>query len=144
MTELFDQNRTLRASVAAMAAVYLAAMYGLWAFIRVKNGARVVLGETLHYTRPAAPIFGGLARDVSLPVDAIDNIAIERVRRGTVERVELRVSAGRDEIAVNLGHAVEGDGGPRSARATLEREAWRSQPLVVALEEATGRTANLL
>ncbi len=60
---------------------------------------------------------------------------VERVRRGTFQRVEVRIGAGRKQIAVNLGHCVADGDEPRARE--LPRSAWRDQDLVVALAEAS-------
>ena len=139
LLELFDQSRALRASFAGMLLIYVSALYGLWAFSRVKDGSRLEVGDTIRFSRPGAPLTGWFARDVSFPAERVDRLQVDRVRRGTVERVEVLVGAGREEIAVNLEHCVAADvDAPPRRRGPLPRAEWAEQPLVTALAEATG------
>ncbi len=135
LVELLNSSRGARAAIAGMLLVYIVAIFGAVAFARVKNGAELTIGETIRFFRPGAPLTGLFARDVELELARVDRFSIARVRRGAVDRVEVALGAGHDEILLNLGHAVEGEEGAASS-AILPRDEWRTRPLVLALQEA--------
>ncbi len=134
--ELFATSTPLRAELGLIVVLLALGLYAIHAFGVVKDGATLELGDdSVRFRRPGIPGFGWWGADVEIPIAEIDRVQVERVRRGTFQRVEVRIGAGRKQIAVNLGHCVADGDEPRARE--LPRSAWRDQDLVVALAEAS-------
>lgn len=137
--QMFEASQGLRAAFAAMLLVYLFGLFAMWSFFVVKNGATLEVGDLVRYRCPGVPLLGWLQRDVTLDAESLDRISVGRVRRGVVERIELVIGAGREEIAVNLGHAIEPSEPSSRQRPDAPRSEWAELPLVAALRAASGR-----
>ncbi|MFT4704233.1 MAG: hypothetical protein ACI81R_001929 [Bradymonadia bacterium] len=138
--EFFAREPALRLQFAALCAVNVIALYALASFVRSKSSAILVIGsEFVRFTRRGAFGLPIGAADVTMTCSDVDVLRAQRVRRGSVVRVEAEILAGRETIRVNLEHASPGLPITTSNSAT-----WLAHPLMKALESASETTATVL
>jgi hypothetical protein len=145
--ELAGSTFALRAALGSMVVLYLAGVYALLTFHRVKEGMRLHIDEdAIRFTQPGWPLLGVGARDVRLERGSVDRVRVERVQRGTVQRVELEVGAGRAYVRVNLAHAhrLAADGARAAEPLGGSRSAWATHPLAVAVSASVGRDVEVV
>lgn len=136
---LYGVSAGLRGAIAALVVIWVLAAWAAWSYASVKAGTRLDIdGDgTLRYVRPDVPIVGRGGEELTVAREHVDDLRVLRARRVGGMRTELRVRAGRDEIALNLDHALGPEHTPDGR--PVPRDTWLTHPLVVEVAEATGR-----
>ena len=132
LPELERSTTALRAAFGGMLLLYFGGLYALVTFHRVKEGMRLQIeDDAVRLSQPGWPLLGIGARDLTLRRGEVDRVRVERVQRGTVQRVELEVGAGREHIRVNLAHAhrLDVQAGAVPEPLGAGRASWPEHPL---------------
>jgi hypothetical protein len=146
LPELARSTTALRAAFGGMLLLYFGGLYALVTFHRVKEGMRLQIeDDAVRFSQPGWPLLGIGARELTLRRGEVDRVRVERVQRGTVQRVELEVGAGREHIRVNLAHAhrIDGQGGAVAEPLGAVRASWPEHPLAACVASAVGREVEL-